>query len=114
MERCTIMATNGHALAMAGQFMIFCWNVCPVNEQKADILFRCSIKNFQPGLMPNTNKKLMKSTSAMLLPMRLLVAGSNRFPEIIKLFFISVIPFFKRIICLIYSKIFIAIEIFNL
>jgi hypothetical protein len=31
------IAYNGHALAMAGQFMTFCWNVCPVNEQKAKI-----------------------------------------------------------------------------
>jgi hypothetical protein len=31
-----IMAAYGHALTMAGQFMIFCWNVSPVNEQKAE------------------------------------------------------------------------------
>jgi hypothetical protein len=32
------MAYNVHALAMAGQFMIFCPNVCPVNEQKVEII----------------------------------------------------------------------------
>jgi hypothetical protein len=31
------ISANGHALAMAGQFMIFCWNVSPVNEQKVEI-----------------------------------------------------------------------------
>jgi len=31
------IAPNGHALAMAGQFITFCRNVCTVNEQKADI-----------------------------------------------------------------------------
>jgi hypothetical protein len=28
------ITANGHALAMAGQFITFCRNVCPINEQK--------------------------------------------------------------------------------
>jgi hypothetical protein len=31
------MTTNVHVLPMAGQFMIFRWNVSTVNEQKAEI-----------------------------------------------------------------------------
>jgi len=31
------IAANVHALAMAGQFITFCRNVCTVNEQKAEI-----------------------------------------------------------------------------
>jgi hypothetical protein len=36
-EVCFKLAANVNALAMAGQFMIFCPNVCPVNEQKVEI-----------------------------------------------------------------------------
>jgi hypothetical protein len=43
------MAYNGQALAMAGQFITFCPNVCPVNAQKAKILILLPIENFQPG-----------------------------------------------------------------
>jgi hypothetical protein len=31
------MTHNVHALAMAGQFITFCRNVCPVNQQKVEI-----------------------------------------------------------------------------
>jgi len=30
------LAPNGYALAMVGQFITFCWNVCSLNEKKAD------------------------------------------------------------------------------
>jgi len=43
------MATNGHALAMAGQFITFCWNVSPVNEQKADIFILLLNRVFSAG-----------------------------------------------------------------
>jgi len=43
------MAHNGHALAMAGQFMIFCWNVRPVNEQKAEIFILLLNRVFSAG-----------------------------------------------------------------
>jgi len=65
------MTHNGYALAMAGQFITFCPNVCPVNEQKVDIfilLLNRVISDRNPS--PIANKKLMKCTSALLLPMR--------------------------------------------
>jgi hypothetical protein len=49
---------------MAGQFMIFCWNVCPINEQIVEILIHCSTENFQPEPQPySEQKKLMECTS---------------------------------------------------
>ena len=68
-----IMAANGHALAMAGQFMIFCPNVCPVNEQKVEIIILLLNREFSArNYSPIANKKLMKCTSALLSPMRML------------------------------------------
>jgi len=52
---------NGHALAMAGQFITFCRNVCPVNEQKVEIFICCSIAYFQPELPPNNEQKADKN-----------------------------------------------------
>jgi hypothetical protein len=43
------IATNGHALAMAGQFITFCWNVCPVNGQKAEIFILLHNSVFSAG-----------------------------------------------------------------
>ena len=43
------MAYNGHALAMAGQFITFCWNVCPVNEQKVEIIILLLNSVFSAG-----------------------------------------------------------------
>jgi hypothetical protein len=40
---------NGHALAMAGQFITFCRNVCPVNEQKAEIFILLLNREFSAG-----------------------------------------------------------------
>src|SRR5690349_20392708 len=48
---------------MAGQFITFCRNVSPVNEQKVIFLFCCSIEYFQPTLQPNSEQKLMKCAS---------------------------------------------------
>jgi len=60
-----LVADNGHALAMAGQFITFCRNVCPVNEQKVEIFILLlntvlSAWNY----CPIANKKLMKCTSS--------------------------------------------------
>jgi hypothetical protein len=41
------VAHYGHAFE--GQFMIFCWNVCPVNEQKADIFIMLLNREFSAG-----------------------------------------------------------------
>jgi len=43
------VAANGHALAMAGQFITFCWNVCPVNEQKVEIFILLFNSVFSAG-----------------------------------------------------------------
>jgi len=43
------IATNGQALAMAGQFITFCWNVCPVNEQKVQIFILLFNRVFSAG-----------------------------------------------------------------
>jgi len=56
-ENFVLIAANVHALAMAGQFITFCPNVCPVNEQKVEILIHSSIDNFQPGLQLNNEQK---------------------------------------------------------
>jgi hypothetical protein len=48
------LAHNVHALAMAGQFITFCWNVCPANEQKVEIIILLLIEYFQPELLPNS------------------------------------------------------------
>jgi hypothetical protein len=42
---------------MAGQFITFCRNVSPVNEQKVEIFICCSIEYFQPELLPNNEQK---------------------------------------------------------
>jgi hypothetical protein len=64
----SIIAHNGHALA--GQFITFCRNVCPVNEQIVEIFILLLNRIFSAGnYSPTTNKKLMKCTSAQLLPM---------------------------------------------
>jgi len=61
------MTVYGHALAMAGQSMIFCPNVCPVNEQKVEIIILLLNREFSArNCCPIANKKLMKSTSALL------------------------------------------------
>jgi len=66
------IATNGHALAMAGQFMTFCRNVCTVNEQKVEIFFCRSIRNIQPELLPNNEQKADKMhVTPSYSPMRL-------------------------------------------
>ena len=58
------LATNGHALAMAGQFITFCPNVCPVNEQKVEIFILLLNSVFSArNCCPITNKKLIKCTS---------------------------------------------------
>jgi hypothetical protein len=57
---------------MAGQFITFCRNVCPVNEQKVEIFILQFIKEFSAwNYSPIANKKLMKCRSAQLLPMRM-------------------------------------------
>jgi len=43
------IAANVHALAMAGQFITFCWNVSPVNEQKIEILILLLNRIFSAG-----------------------------------------------------------------
>jgi hypothetical protein len=43
------LTANGHALAMAGQFITFCWNVCPVNGQKAEIFILLHNSVFSAG-----------------------------------------------------------------
>jgi len=43
------IAANGHALAMAGQFITFCWKVCPVNEQKVEIFILLLNRVFPAG-----------------------------------------------------------------
>jgi len=43
------MAAYGHALAMAGQFITFCRNVCPVNEQKVEIFILLFNRVFSAG-----------------------------------------------------------------
>jgi len=43
------IAHNVHALAMAGQFITFCWNVRPVNEQKVEICILLLNRVFSAG-----------------------------------------------------------------
>jgi hypothetical protein len=43
------VAGNVKALAMAGQFITFCWNVCPVNEQKVEIFILLLNREFSAG-----------------------------------------------------------------
>ena len=58
------MTHNVHALAMAGQFITFCRNVCPVNEQKAEIFILLLNRVFSArNYCQIANKKLMKCTS---------------------------------------------------
>jgi hypothetical protein len=58
------MAANGHALAMAGQFITFCRNVGQVNEQKVEISILLLNREFSArNYCPITNKKLMECTS---------------------------------------------------
>jgi hypothetical protein len=50
---------------MAGQFITFCRNVCPVNEQKAEIFILLLNRVFLAGnYCSKANKKLMKCTSS--------------------------------------------------
>jgi hypothetical protein len=58
-EMSTQVAGNDHVLA--GQFITFCRNVCPVNEQKVEIFICCSIAYFQPELPPNNEQKADKN-----------------------------------------------------
>lgn len=72
-EICQKVTYNGHALAMAGQFITFCRNVSSVNEQKVEFFILLPNREFSArNRCPTTNKKLMKCTSARLSPMRLL------------------------------------------
>jgi hypothetical protein len=58
------MAANVHALAMAGKFITFCRNVCPLNEQKVHIFILLLNSVFSArNCCSITNKKLMKCTS---------------------------------------------------
>jgi hypothetical protein len=43
------VAGNGYALAMAGQFITFCRNVCPVNEQKVEFFILLLNREFSAG-----------------------------------------------------------------
>jgi hypothetical protein len=43
------IAPNGHALAMAGQFITFRRNACPVNEQKVEIFILLFNRVFSAG-----------------------------------------------------------------
>jgi hypothetical protein len=43
------IAPYGHALAMAGQFITFCRNVCTVNEQKVEIFILLLNSVFSAG-----------------------------------------------------------------
>jgi hypothetical protein len=52
------MAYYVHALAMAGQFMIFRRNLSPVNEQKVDIFILLLNRDFSAG---TTAQKRIKS-----------------------------------------------------
>jgi len=54
------MAAYGHALAMAGQFITFCRNVCPVNEQKVEIFILLFNRVFQPEPLLNNQQKADK------------------------------------------------------
>jgi hypothetical protein len=59
------VAYNVKALAMAGQFMIFCRNVCPVNEQKVEIFILLLDRVFPAwNCCSITNRKLMICRSA--------------------------------------------------
>jgi hypothetical protein len=52
-----LIADNVHALAMAGQFITFCWNVCTVNGQKAEIIILLLNREFSAWLTPNNEQK---------------------------------------------------------
>jgi hypothetical protein len=43
------MTPNGHALAMAGQFITFCPNISTVNEQKVKIFILLLNRIFSAG-----------------------------------------------------------------
>jgi len=69
------IAPNVHALAMVGQFITFCRNVSPVNEQKVEILFCCSTEYFQPEpLLNNQQKAHEMHVTPSYSPMRMLSA----------------------------------------
>ena len=70
------MAPNGHALAMAGQFITFSRNVCPVNEQKVEIFILLFNRVFQPELPPNNEQKADKNARHAQLFANALVASS--------------------------------------
>ncbi len=66
---------TGRVLAMAGQFITFSPNVSPVNEQKVEIFILLLNRIFSArDCCRIANKKLIKCTSALLLPMRMLYA----------------------------------------
>jgi hypothetical protein len=73
------VATNGHALAMAGQFITFCRNVCPVNEQKVEIFILLLISDFfSPELLPNNEQKADECTSRPAIANALVSCCSQR------------------------------------
>jgi len=75
-RRLFCLAPNVHALTMAGQFITFCRNVRPVNEQKVEIFILLLNKRiFSPELLPNSEQKVDEMhVTPSYSPMRLLVA----------------------------------------
>jgi len=70
------IATNVHALAMAGQFITFCRNVRPVNEQKVEIFILLLNSVFQPEPLLNNQQKADKMhVTPSYSPMRMLYAA---------------------------------------
>jgi hypothetical protein len=60
---------------MAGQFITFCRNVCPVNEQKAEIFILLLNRVLLPEpLLNNEQKADEMHVTPSYSPMRLLVA----------------------------------------
>jgi hypothetical protein len=51
------MAAYGHALAMAGQFITFCRNLSPVNEQKVEIIILLLNREFSARTLIRNYRK---------------------------------------------------------
>jgi len=86
------MTPNVHALAMAGQFITFCRNVCPVNQQKVEIFILLLNRVFLPEPLLNNQQKADKvHVTPSYSPMRLLGAF---------FIFVSRLKFLKRFLSL--------------
>jgi hypothetical protein len=64
-----------HALAMAGQFITFCRNVCPVNEQKVEIFILLRNREFSARATAKQRTKADECTSRPAIA-NALVGGS--------------------------------------